>query len=138
MRKVYFIVLTALLVSLLAAMTLSQSGGTFVIQKSVIAGGGGRTTGGAFAVDGTIGQSLAGTTATGGSFSVSSGFWGAGGAPSTSRRTAFDFDGDGKTDLSIFRPSVGEWYYQRSSTGTTSGFQFGSSTDRPTPADFTG
>ena len=28
-----------------------------------------------------------------------------------------DFDGDGKTDISIFRPSVGEWWYLRSSDG---------------------
>jgi hypothetical protein len=27
----------------------------------------------------------------------------------------FDFDGDGKTDLSIFRPSNGSWWWQRSS-----------------------
>jgi uncharacterized delta-60 repeat protein len=51
---------------------------------------------------------------------------------------AFDFDGDGKTDLSIFRPAVGEWWYQRSSDGQVSAAQFGSSTDRVVPADFTG
>ncbi len=26
----------------------------------------------------------------------------------------FDFDGDGKTDLSVFRPSTGEWFAFRS------------------------
>jgi CSLREA domain-containing protein len=50
----------------------------------------------------------------------------------------FDFDGDGKTDLSIYRPSVGEWYYQRSSDGVVPGFQFGSSTDKPVQGDYTG
>jgi uncharacterized delta-60 repeat protein/CSLREA domain-containing protein len=49
-----------------------------------------------------------------------------------------DFDGDGKTDISIFRPSVGEWYYQRSSNSVVNGAQFGSSTDKPAPADYTG
>jgi uncharacterized delta-60 repeat protein len=50
----------------------------------------------------------------------------------------FDFDGDGKTDVSIFRPSVGEWWYQRSSDGQVPAAQFGAGTDRITPGDFTG
>ncbi len=56
------------------------------------------------------------------------------------RKTAapFDFDGDGKTDLSIFRPAGGEWWYYRSFDGQNRAFQFGVSTDRLTPADFTG
>jgi uncharacterized delta-60 repeat protein len=54
------------------------------------------------------------------------------------RRTPFDFDGDGKTDISIFRPSVGEWWYLRSSDGGNYAAQFGSSSDKLTPADFTG
>jgi hypothetical protein len=50
----------------------------------------------------------------------------------------FDFDGDSKTDLSIFRPSVGEWWYVRSSDGNNRAFQFGSGSDKIAPADFTG
>ncbi|MBK9163426.1 MAG: hypothetical protein IPM21_05835 [Acidobacteria bacterium] len=50
----------------------------------------------------------------------------------------FDFDGDGRTDASIYRPSVGQWWYLRSSDGTSRAFQFGSSTDRIVPADYTG
>jgi uncharacterized delta-60 repeat protein len=50
----------------------------------------------------------------------------------------FDFDGDGKTDLSIFRPTAGEWWYLRSSDNQNRAFQFGSSSDKIVPADFTG
>ncbi|MBS1793564.1 MAG: VCBS repeat-containing protein [Acidobacteria bacterium] len=51
---------------------------------------------------------------------------------------AFDFDGDLKTDISIFRPSVGEWWYSRSSDGQVPAAGFGTGTDRPVPADFSG
>ncbi|MBS1795849.1 MAG: VCBS repeat-containing protein [Acidobacteria bacterium] len=49
-----------------------------------------------------------------------------------------DFDGDGRTDISIFRPSNGQWWINRSSTGATIAAQFGQSTDIITPGDFTG
>ncbi|MBK8811897.1 MAG: VCBS repeat-containing protein [Acidobacteria bacterium] len=58
-------------------------------------------------------------------------------ASATGRRFV-DFDGDAKTDISIFRPSVSEWWYLRSSDGGNRAFQFGTSTDTLTPGDFTG
>jgi uncharacterized delta-60 repeat protein len=53
-------------------------------------------------------------------------------------KSPFDFDGDGKTDISIFRPSVGEWWYLRSSDGGNYAAQFGNASDKLTPGDFTG
>lgn len=58
--------------------------------------------------------------------------------PVSTRRTVFDFDGDSKTDISVFRPGMGEWWINRSSTGSTFAAQFGASTDQVTPGDFTG
>ncbi len=50
-------------------------GGLLELPQNVIAGGGANSTGGNFALDGTIGQALAGDTSAGGAFSVISGFW---------------------------------------------------------------
>jgi uncharacterized delta-60 repeat protein len=50
----------------------------------------------------------------------------------------FDFDGDGKTDLSIFRPSNSEWWYLKSSDGGSAAAQFGAGTDTITPGDYSG
>jgi hypothetical protein len=62
------------------------------------------------------------------------------GAESAVNHAPFDFDGDRKTDIGIFRPIAGasEWWINRSSNGSTLALQFGSSTDVITPADYTG
>lgn len=52
-------------------------------------------------------------------------------------RTRFDYDGDGKADVSVFRPSGGDWYLLNSSTGYT-GQHFGQGGDLLTPADLDG
>ncbi len=57
---------------------------------------------------------------------------------STAPRPAqFDFNGDGSSDLSIFRPTNRVWYLDRLN-GRLSVTQFGLSTDKITPADFDG
>jgi uncharacterized delta-60 repeat protein len=53
------------------------------------------------------------------------------------RPTKFDFDGDAKADISVFRSSDRIWYLNRSTQGV-SATQFGLSTDKITPADFDG
>ncbi|MBX3290498.1 MAG: VCBS repeat-containing protein [Acidobacteria bacterium] len=50
----------------------------------------------------------------------------------------FDFDGDGRTDISIFRPGNGQWWYLRSSDGGNRAFTFGTDGDVLVPGDYTG
>ena len=52
-------------------------------------------------------------------------------------RAAFDFDGDGKSDVSLFRPSNGVWYLNQSQNGFT-GISFGANGDKVVPADYDG
>ncbi len=61
----------------------------------------------------------------------------AAGSGTVPRRTQFDFDGDGKADVSVFRPDGGVWYLMQSTSGLSS-TQFGLATDLPAAADYDG
>jgi FG-GAP-like repeat/FG-GAP repeat/Reeler domain len=49
-----------------------------------------------------------------------------------------DFDGDGKSDASIFRPSDGNWYINRSLDNSYYSVAFGTTVDKIAPADYDG
>jgi len=54
------------------------------------------------------------------------------------RVTPFDFDGDGKADVSVFRPSENKWYVLRSSDFGLTQQIFAIAGDVPVPADYDG
>ena len=56
---------------------------------------------------------------------------------SVNRRPFADFDGDGKSDVSVFRPESGSWFVLRSQNGFSAA-QFGAAEDKIVPADFDG
>ena len=51
--------------------------------------------------------------------------------------TLFDYDGDGRCDLSVRRPSDNIWYLLRATAGYTA-MQFGEAGDKMAPADYDG
>lgn len=53
-------------------------------------------------------------------------------------KTMFDYDGDGRSDVSVFRPSTNRWYVLKSSNLTVAENTFGLSGDVATPADYDG
>lgn len=60
--------------------------------------------------------------------------------PLTARRTnaVSDFDGDGRTDFSVFRPFAGEWEFESSSSGELQLSQLGARDDLMVPGDYNG
>lgn len=53
-------------------------------------------------------------------------------------RTPFDFDGDNRADVAVFRPNGAIWYILNSQSGNITTQQFGVANDIPAAADFDG
>ncbi|MFY9556731.1 MAG: FG-GAP-like repeat-containing protein, partial [Blastocatellia bacterium] len=64
--------------------------------------------------------------------SVSTSGWGV----STDKPLCGDFDGDGKVDIAVWRPSSGVWFIINSSNGTVRNQGWGVTGDVPAPSAF--
>jgi len=74
-----------LAVTLLLSTTIAAAQGSYSLTRHVVGGGGGRASGGAYALESTLGQPVAGPLS-GGTYSLNAGFWSAPGAPSQGYR----------------------------------------------------
>lgn len=59
-------------------------------------------------------------------------------AQTATHKSPFDFDGDNKTDFTIWRPIAGDWYILKSSNGSYDITHFGVKSDKIVPGDYDG
>lgn len=97
-----------------AAAAHSQSNGEYQIESSVIAGGGGTSSGNEYQLTGTIGQTAAGTISSGGTYRVFGGFWHPEFAP-----TAAHISLSGKVLTNNGRPIAQAWVTLTDANGAT-------------------
>ncbi|QQS41989.1 MAG: VCBS repeat-containing protein [Acidobacteriota bacterium] len=71
-------------------------------------------------------------------FSGVPGLFAAAGSNSNVPNTRYDFDGDGRAEIAVWRPENGVWFRLNTSDGTISAVQFGVAGDIPQAADFDG
>lgn len=76
MKNKTLAIITITLLAVIAGKAQIATGGTYKIEQSVIASGGGtNSTGGTYTLDGAIGQAAAGTTSTASTFKITGGFF---------------------------------------------------------------
>ena len=109
-------IILSLLVTLIACAARAQ----YSIDWYKVSGGGGTSTGGVYAVTGTIGQPDAGAAMTGGSFSLTGGFWGLIATVQTPGSPTLAITHSGNSViLSWPYPSTGYALQQNNNLGTT-------------------
>jgi uncharacterized repeat protein (TIGR03803 family) len=120
------------------AFTMTTSGSTLTVLHTFTGGTDGY--GAASLIQGTDG-SFYGTTNQGGALGVGVVFR-VSATPSGNMSFKADFDGDGKSDLAVYRPSTGTWYICYSSSNYScanwTSYQWGLPGDIPLVADFDG
>ena len=109
--------MTLCLCFLLSALSFRALGQQYSIDWSKVSGGGGASTGGVYAVSGTIGQHDAGGPMTGGNYSLTGGFWSLISVVPTPGAPPLAISHSGTT-VTVYWPSVSGWSLQQNSSVT--------------------
>jgi hypothetical protein len=96
------------LMGLLLTLTASRLHGQFAVDWHQIAGGGGASSNGGFQISGTIGQPDAGPAMSGGSYSITGGFW---------ALSALQSEGAPSLSIVLTRTNTAMVYWPSPSTG---------------------
>ena len=108
----------ALLFAILHTSESSASAQQYSIDWYKIAGGGGTSTGGTYAISGTIGQPDAGGTMTGGNYSLTGGFWSLISVVQTPGAPALYISHSGST-VTVFWQNISGWNLQQNNNLAT-------------------
>ena len=117
MKTGFKIVLMTLALTALVSRAQAQ---TYSIDWYKIAGGGGTSTGGVYAVSGTIGQHDAGGPMTGGNYSLTGGFWSLIAVVQTGGAPTLYITSSGNT-VTVYWQDVSGWSLQQNSNLNSSG-----------------